>query len=438
MPRNHRVVVAVVTLLLALPGLALAQQIKSAVPDYANNRLTVTVAQPGTGSLVVKLSAFSGQMQVLSVTGTSTVVIQAAPSGSQVLSGVSPGAYELTVKYDSGSDKFSVSLGQPPAAPVEVAAGYSILGETSTAPAGYVYSGRSILTDGAPVWSPRQALPSPRDSFHGAALDGAFFVFGGRQGGGKLSDVLRYDPLSNAWTAKASLPQPRDYYACAVVNGKAYVLGGNIVDFNTAYDPATDTWTAKAPVPSTRWAAAAAAVGTRIYLTGGVTSGYSANNDVYDTATDTWSTGAPLPQVLCNHAAVTLDGKVHVLGGTNPAGDLVDLHQVYDPATNAWATLPPLPAQVHEPRAFAIGSAIWMLGGTGNPGGQDRVATVRVWEAGAWREETPMSLGRAAFAAAVLNGRIHVAGGEVVPAGTPTASQERLDVQTRYYIHRRQ
>jgi hypothetical protein len=113
---------------------------------------------------------------------------------------------------------------QGPAGPSGgVPSGYSILGETSTAPPGYTYTGKTIPND--------------------------------------------------TWATKASMPTARQGLVAVAVNNKIYAIGGSNVSYlatNEEYDPATDTWTQKGNIPIDVMSPAAVAVDNRIYLMGGM------------------------------------------------------------------------------------------------------------------------------------------------------------------------
>ncbi len=79
-------------------------------------------------------------------------------------------------------------------------------------------------------WASAAAMPNPRGSLAGAALNGIFYAIGGDNypATSKVpqAEVDAYDPVANSWSTKASLPLALTYLGAGVVNGTLYEMGG--------------------------------------------------------------------------------------------------------------------------------------------------------------------------------------------------------------------
>jgi len=75
-------------------------------------------------------------------------------------------------------------------------------------------------TDGiAGRWWPANPLPSPRDSLHGASIDGLFYLAGGNTyPDGYTTEVLVWDPAAEVWMVAGQLESARQRHALASVS----------------------------------------------------------------------------------------------------------------------------------------------------------------------------------------------------------------------------
>lgn len=123
-------------------------------------------------------------------------------------------------------------------------------------------------------WETAAPCPLARNSATGAAIDGLFYLAGGRRvGGGNSAQLDRYDPKADRWETLRPMPRPAGGLAGAAAGGKLYVFGGEggpgVIPETWAYDPATDAWTALPPMRTPRHGLAGVAVGGRVYAVGG-------------------------------------------------------------------------------------------------------------------------------------------------------------------------
>ena len=87
---------------------------------------------------------------------------------------------------------------------------------------------------------------------------------------------------SSSWSLMTPMPTARDFFGVAVVNGKIYAMGGwdeglnrdfsqsqsgvLTYDVNEVYDTTSNTWTTKKPMPSAMINFAMVAYDTKIYI----------------------------------------------------------------------------------------------------------------------------------------------------------------------------
>ncbi|MGH2626452.1 MAG: Kelch repeat-containing protein, partial [Anaerolineales bacterium] len=197
-----------------------------------------------------------------------------------------------------------------------------------------------------------------------------------------------------------------------------------------AYDPATDTWQELPSMPGARHHLMAAAHGGRLYLFGGGAGlSFNATEDawVFDPAAGVWDELPAMPEPRFAGAAVALGDSIYIVGGTGGSGGTL----VFRPQDSTWSTLP-APAHAREHVAgVAFDQTVWALGGRW--GGVGELASVEIFRParGDWASGPPMLVPRAGFAAAVVDGRIVVAGGEVIMTGRETlGSVEIFDPAT--------
>jgi N-acetylneuraminic acid mutarotase len=224
------------------------------------------------------------------------------------------------------------------------------------------------------------------------------------------------------------MPQPARSEMPAVTIGDWIYVPGGFGDPTRLdrYNPETDQWQTLAQMPAGRHHLMATAYGDKIYLFGGATAQSwepPATVWVYDPASDTWQELPPMPEPRLAGAAVTLNDKIYIAGGAGGSQDLLE----FSPDQADWRPLSaPNQAREHV-NAVVFEDEIWFLGGRWS--GEGELASVEIYTPATdtWRNGPPMQVPRAGFAAAVVDGHIVVAGGEVVSNGTETlASVEML------------
>jgi N-acetylneuraminic acid mutarotase len=130
-----------------------------------------------------------------------------------------------------------------------------------------------------------------------------------------------------------------------------------------------------------------------------------------------WTTLAPMPLPRSEISVAQANGRLFVLGGYPGARITSDAVQVYDPETDSWELGPPLPLPLHHTMAASVDERLYIIGGeAGNPsraeslGFQSSVFMLDE-QAGQWLPRAPMPTARSGGGAAVIDGKIYVAGG---------------------------
>lgn len=234
-------------------------------------------------------------------------------------------------------------------------------------------------------------------------------------------------PPQGPWRLAAQMPTARSEMPAVEIEGVIYVPGGfggeRVLE---AYDPASDTWAELARLPEGRHHLMATGFQGRLYLFGGGT-GLSFNPKdsawVYDPADDSWSDLPVMPEPRFAGAAVSLKNAVYIIGGTGGSGATLVFHV----DENRWSQLPAPETTREHTAAVAFLGEIWSLAGRWQGVGELARVEILNPQSGEWRSASPLSVPRGGFAAAVVQGLIIVAGGEVIMTRQAVASVEIFD-----------
>ena len=319
-------------------------------------------------------------------------------------------------------------------------------------------------------WSSLKPIPQGEEEVIGVAAGGKLYVGGGLgafPGWEPKRIFFSYDPAANEWTKLPELPEGVHHPGFAAVGTKLYVIGGFLiarpaggglpawVPTNSVwiYDVPTRAWSKGPALPTPRGALTATALGTKIYAVGGAKNpSYStselrpnvpvenlATNEVYDTQTNSWGSARPMLTARNHHGGVAIDGKVHVVGGRVGSTFIIGLstnvntHEVYDVAKDTWASVLGVPTARSGIGVAVLNGRMHVLGGEAYL--NDLVGTFRTHEAydpktNSWDRLPPMPSPRHGLAVAEIGGRIYaVSGANVAGGGGP---HEGLNVNEVY------
>ncbi len=136
-------------------------------------------------------------------------------------------------------------------------------------------------------------------------------------------------------------------------------------------------------------------------------------------AARTWTRLPDAPLARTEVAAASLGGSIVVAGGFTVDGVTAAV-EVYDPDQRTWSAGPDLPVAVHHAMAAWDGERAYVLGGYLGSGFATPSDRAFSFDGDSWQELPAMPQGRAAGGAAVVGGRLYVAGG-VGPRGLATS-----------------
>lgn len=282
-----------------------------------------------------------------------------------------------------------------------------------------------------PAWTESAPLPTLRGGCAGAVIDGRLYVLGGGLSAKRPVDTVEsYDPVTKQWQTHRPMPLPRNNVVAAVLNGKIYVVAGLVDPSNgtseqpvenepsnrvDVYDPQTDTWTSCAPLPEARVKPGLCAVNGRLYALGG-RHGVAETTSIvfYDPATNTWSKVGDLPLGVRHAPAAQAGGLIYLTGGSTLVGGKGDIQAKvwrFDPATNEVEEVAPMPeARVAHCLVEVDGQLLALGGVTADKSFLKSVClydpTINHWTTLDFEMDP-----RGIFAAGIIDGRLHVAGG---------------------------
>ncbi len=216
-------------------------------------------------------------------------------------------------------------------------------------------------------WTQLPSLPQPMGAGNAQIVDGELHYFGGIGADSRDIDfsthyVISLSDLNSgnsnvSWATAADMPTPRDHFTSAVVNGKIYVMGGEVghdllhqqqVETD-AYDPATDTWTrlADMPIPKSHDESGTFVVDGKIVVAGGQVDDYLSTSNVseYDPATNRWFILPSLPNTLAGTIVQKIGSKLFVISGYDGVSGIAT-QQAW---TGTWAASAPPPPVVKPP-----------------------------------------------------------------------------------------
>ena len=299
------------------------------------------------------------------------------------------------------------------------------------------------------AWEKLPDMPVGKWEAGTVVLDDRFYFFGGYTEGvrsSKLSHV--FDPQENSWTQIQDLPSAISHMNM-VLDGRTVWFAGGYKDGYKGhtiaevwnYDIDGDRYTAAPLLPETRGGGGLALVGRKLHYMGGVEADRDTDSsDHWVLDLDQWAQGsaqwmnvAPMPQPRNQFSCVTFEGKLYAIGGQFHH-DSAQLDQarvdVYDPEADAWTSGPPLPkGHSHaEGGTFVHGGRIYMVGGHTTKRGETKQVDADILAlapGGQWEVVGTLPMPLSSPAAAIINGRLYVAG------GSPGQSKVQADMWVR-------
>ena len=222
----------------------------------------------------------------------------------------------------------------------------------------------------APAWAGRTPAPTARQEVASAVADGRVWVIGGLTRAGATDVVESYDPATDSWAPGPPLPVAVHHAAAATHRGEIVVMGGFLASASL-YDRPTDRvlalrgggWVDLPRLRRPRGAAAAAAVGDVLVLAGGRdTAALLGPTELFDGSA--WRDAEAIP-TRRDHLSAASDGRsLFTVGGRflSPGAVSAALER-FDPVTGGWERLPALPTARGGQGAAIVGGRLVVAGG---------------------------------------------------------------------------
>jgi N-acetylneuraminic acid mutarotase len=203
-----------------------------------------------------------------------------------------------------------------------------------------------VYDPAADSWKVLAPMPTPRGAGQAVELGGKIYVLGGAMsnepghpgapiGLGSpaqlvLGTVEVYDPAANTWQTRAPMPTPRNHFLAAAVNGKIYAVDGRTgscfvtksgsTDLVEAYDPTANLWTLAGRDVVPRGDDSGAAHDGLIYVAGGEGQDFARKYtfwlaEAFNPATGAWTRLPHMQIARHGFAAAIVGNRLHVIGG---------------------------------------------------------------------------------------------------------------------------
>lgn len=187
--------------------------------------------------------------------------------------------------------------------------------------------------------------------------------------------------IERRWAAAPALPEGLNRLAVAADNQYLYTIGGRRTTNNSTavatvqrldLSASSPVWSSLAPLPVELNAIEAVAIqsggGGKIYVPGGFTQQtmIDRNLRIYDIAANSWSAQTPPPTGVGQYAiaADAQRGIFYVTGGSDLASAVANV-QAYDTGSNTWQALPPMKTARFGHEAALINGKLYVAGGSG-------------------------------------------------------------------------
>ena len=220
---------------------------------------------------------------------------------------------------------------------------YLIGGQTTADDPSYVDTVYE-LDAAAGTWVERARMPTARSGGVAVVHAGKIYVAGWRPP--RQSDFAVYDPAANSWEVLPPLPTERNHFTGAAINGRIHYVGGRqgnglspiMTTAHEVFNPQTKTWTTAAPMLRERSGMNGVMARGCFHVWGGEgPGGMYPDHDYYDPRSDKWTRLRDMPiPVHGVYGSAFVNGLIWVSGGgTNIGGNFGSVHnQVFQPTVS--------------------------------------------------------------------------------------------------------
>jgi N-acetylneuraminic acid mutarotase len=249
--------------------------------------------------------------------------------------------------YDIASDRWTLGPQLPQPNNHGMAAGvngrvYLIGGQTTDA--GNYVDTVYELDPAKGAWVEKARMPTARSSGVAVVHDRKIYIAGGRPPRG--SDFAVYDTTSDTWQVLPNLPTQRNHFTGAAINGRIHLVGGRQGDglsplMTTAhevFDAQTGSWTTAAPMLRARSGMNGVMARGCFHVWGGEgPAGMFPDHDYFDPRNNQWIRLLDMPTPVHGvYGSAFVEGLIWASGGgTNIGGNFGSLHnQVFVPTVS--------------------------------------------------------------------------------------------------------
>ncbi len=176
-------------------------------------------------------------------------------------------------------------------------------------------------------------------------------------------------------------------------------------------------WQTETPMPNALWQFPVVTDGRALFALGGLSGGSGTTVNTlsrFDLGTNNWTNLAPMIRTVSGHDAALLNGKIYVPGGALASGLVITNHQVYDIATDKWTEVlePPVSSQFYALVADAKSNVYYRIAGS-RLGLSNPIPDLLRYDikTNAWKQLSDIPEPRYGHEAAMIDGKIYVAGG---------------------------
>ncbi|HZR12248.1 MAG TPA: kelch repeat-containing protein [Acidimicrobiia bacterium] len=197
---------------------------------------------------------------------------------------------------------------------------------------------------------------------------------------------------------------------------------------------APTAWRALPDAPTARQQVASTVYQGRVWVLGGLTNGAATTKvEAFDPAIENWTAGPDLPLPLHHEIAVDYHGEIVVMGGWVPDGPTLDAttsDRVFALRGGSWVELPHMNHARAAGAAAVVDDRIVVTGGQAN---HLLVPQTEVFDGTRWTDVAPMPTPRDHLAAASDGRYLYAVGGRALSADKNFAALERYDPSTNQW-----
>lgn len=273
-------------------------------------------------------------------------------------------------------------------------------------------------------WDEQPRMPAGNHDHIFARIGDRLYTAGGKTFFGwpasewvNLDHVWSYHIPSGTWRVEPPMLEPgKAYSGIAALDDELWLLGGlfragsgtRATETVEIFNPHTRRYRLGPPLPRKAGQVVALTVNGRLYAVGGADDeGPTAEVLSIGTGETSWREDAPTPGPVLQASGCVLNGKIYIAAG--PSSQCPGLF-VYDPKQDSWSQIEHPSRPPSAPLCTAFDGRVWVMGGRGAEGGQ--TATFAYAPAtGQWHQGPDLPLPVSWAAAAVVNGRLLIAGG---------------------------